>query len=240
VPKPDGDDLAPSPGIRLDKQQQIAWLRLIRSENVGPATFFDAINHFATTYAALEGLPELVAQGKSGKRIRITLRRDAEEERERLSRINGRLICFGEPDYPPALRAADAPPARSCAWQVRQMLSSATLLPFSARATRPSPVSNSPELSQKVSHKLVTQSPLVLRARSIRRLIRQAWMQALWPYSPVASTWSLSVREREAYLRDSRQRRTRDRNAVLLETKGVGFSPPQPYRCRHGSGFSRR
>ncbi len=104
--KASGDTLAPASGIRLDEAQKIAWLRLIRSENVGPATFFDAINHFGTAAAALESLPKLMA----GKSTRITSQGEAEEELERLSRINGRIVCFGEPDYPPALRAADAPP----------------------------------------------------------------------------------------------------------------------------------
>ena len=107
------DELVPAQGIRLNDEQKIAWLRLIRSENVGPATFFDAINHFGTAAEALEGLPQLVSRGKSGKSIRVASQQRAEEELERLIRINGRLICFGEPDYPPALRAADAPPAGS-------------------------------------------------------------------------------------------------------------------------------
>ncbi len=104
--KAEADTLAPGSGIRLDEAQRIAWLRLIRSENVGPATFFDAINHFGTAAAALEGFPDLVG----GKTIRIASQDQAEEELERLTKINGRLVCFGEPDYPPALRAADAPP----------------------------------------------------------------------------------------------------------------------------------
>ncbi len=36
----------------LSDEQRLAWLRLIRSDNVGPATFRDLINHFGTAAAA--------------------------------------------------------------------------------------------------------------------------------------------------------------------------------------------
>ncbi|MEK1854858.1 MAG: DNA-protecting protein DprA, partial [Phyllobacterium sp.] len=32
-------------GIRLSESQRLSWPRLIRSENVGPATFCDLIAH---------------------------------------------------------------------------------------------------------------------------------------------------------------------------------------------------
>ncbi|MDD9909987.1 MAG: DNA-processing protein DprA [Ahrensia sp.] len=104
------DELAPSAGIKLDDAQRIAWLRLIRSDNIGPATFFDAINHFGTAAAALEGLPELARRGTASKPPRIASESEAIAELDHLERINARLVCFGEPDYPPSLRAGDTPP----------------------------------------------------------------------------------------------------------------------------------
>ena len=58
-------------GIALTDRQRIAWLRLIRSDNVGPATFRDLINHFGTAEAALAALPELSRRGGSARAIRI-------------------------------------------------------------------------------------------------------------------------------------------------------------------------
>jgi DNA processing protein len=40
-------------GVALTERQKISWLRLIRSDNVGPVTFRDLINHFGTADAAL-------------------------------------------------------------------------------------------------------------------------------------------------------------------------------------------
>ena len=104
------DALAPSPGIALTREQKLAWLRLIRSENVGPATFRDLINHFGTASAAIEGLPELVARGRGRKRLVVASEQDARNELDRLEHVGGQLVCLGEPDYPASLRATEAPP----------------------------------------------------------------------------------------------------------------------------------
>ena len=49
--------------IPLTDEQRLKWLQLIRSDNVGPATFRDLINHFRTAAAALEALPDLISRG---------------------------------------------------------------------------------------------------------------------------------------------------------------------------------
>lgn len=102
--------LAPSSGIQLSQEQRMAWLQLIRSENVGPATFRDLINHFGTASAALEALPDLASRGRGTKQIKIASQSQSYEEFARLEKLGGRLICLGEPDYPEALRSADSPP----------------------------------------------------------------------------------------------------------------------------------
>lgn len=97
-------------GIALTDRQRIAWLRLIRSDNVGPATFRDLINHFGSAEAALDALPELSRRGGSTRSIRIATVADAEREIETARRFGARFIGIGEPDYPPTLRQIDAAP----------------------------------------------------------------------------------------------------------------------------------
>ncbi|MFZ1813000.1 MAG: DNA-processing protein DprA [Rhizobiaceae bacterium] len=96
--------------FKLSDQQRLAWLRLIRSENVGPATFRDLINHFGTASAALEAVPELARRGGIAARIRIASSEDGERELEAAARLGARLTGMGEPDYPPLLRSLDPPP----------------------------------------------------------------------------------------------------------------------------------
>ncbi|MBZ5759985.1 MULTISPECIES: DNA-processing protein DprA [Rhizobium] len=103
-------DSARRSGIALTEKQRIAWLRLIRSDNVGPATFRDLINHFGSAETALAMLPELSQRGGATRAIRICSESDALRELEIAERFGARFIGIGEPDYPPALRQIDGAP----------------------------------------------------------------------------------------------------------------------------------
>ncbi|WP_193178424.1 DNA-processing protein DprA [Oricola nitratireducens] len=95
----------------LSDRQRLAWLRLYRSDNVGPATFRDLINHCGSAETALEMLPDLAARGGHLRKIRIASAGDAERELEAVDRYGARIVGLGEPDYPPMLRVTDlAPP----------------------------------------------------------------------------------------------------------------------------------
>jgi len=66
--------------VNLTDSQRIDWLRLIRSENVGPRTFRSLINHFGSAKAALERLPELARRGGATRVGRICSVDSAERE----------------------------------------------------------------------------------------------------------------------------------------------------------------
>lgn len=101
---------APSASLRLTDRQRLNWLRLIRSENVGPVSFRTLINRYGSAEAALDALPELALRGGAAKRIRIASRADAEAEIASAQRYGARFVAIGEADYPPMLRMMDAPP----------------------------------------------------------------------------------------------------------------------------------
>ncbi len=101
---------APLPVAVLDDAQRLACLRLIRSDNVGPVTFRELINHYGGAEAALDALPDLARRGGNRARIRITPKADAERELERAARVGATPLFTIEPGYPPALAAIDAPP----------------------------------------------------------------------------------------------------------------------------------
>ncbi|WP_334176643.1 DNA-processing protein DprA [Pseudoxanthobacter sp.] len=103
------EDDRPSRRPRLSDAQRLSWLRLIRSENVGPATFRSLVNHFGSAQAALDALPDLARRG-GARRIRIASAADAEAEVAAAARAGVAFIALGEPDYPGALRTIDAPP----------------------------------------------------------------------------------------------------------------------------------
>jgi DNA processing protein len=100
---------APLPQAPLDAAQRLACLRLIRSDNVGPVTFRELINHFGGAEPALAALPELSRRG-GRQAIRICPTAEAEAELEAADRIGAHPLFTIEPGYPPALAAVDAPP----------------------------------------------------------------------------------------------------------------------------------
>lgn len=114
IPRPELDRRerlvpAPLPQAELDDAQRLACLRLIRSENIGPVTFRDLVNHFGGAREALQALPELnVRAGRPNARICPADR--AERELETARRIGAEAIFTIEPGYPPALAAIDPPP----------------------------------------------------------------------------------------------------------------------------------
>ncbi|MGI9351180.1 MAG: DNA-processing protein DprA [Rhizobiaceae bacterium] len=98
----------------LSDLQRLNWLRLIRSQNVGPATFRDLISHYGTAEQALEAIPELAKRGGAAARIEICSRDTAEYELMQAERCGARFIGIGEPDYPAILRNTDGSPPILC------------------------------------------------------------------------------------------------------------------------------
>ena len=103
-------DARPARGIHLSDRQRLAWLRLIRSDNVGPITFRDLINHYGSAEAAIDALPELARRGGASGKVRIASVSEAERELESAARSGAAFVGIGEPGYPPLLRSIDGAP----------------------------------------------------------------------------------------------------------------------------------
>jgi DNA processing protein len=96
--------------IRLTDEQRIDWLRLIRSQNVGPRTFRALLNHCGGARAALDALPGLARRG-GGSAPQICSRESAEREIEACRKFGVALVALGEANYPRRLQMIDdAPP----------------------------------------------------------------------------------------------------------------------------------
>jgi DNA processing protein len=98
-------------GVRLTDAQRLDWLRLIRSENIGPRTFRALINRYGSARDAVNALPDLARRGGAERPGRIFTLEEAEREIETARRHGVVYIALGEPDYPVRLRMIDdAPP----------------------------------------------------------------------------------------------------------------------------------
>jgi DNA processing protein len=95
----------------LSDAQRVDWLRLIRSDRVGPHTFRSLINHFGSARSALERLPDLARRGVAARPGRIYSEEDARTELAASRQLGVSLLAPGEAGYPPRLATLDdAPP----------------------------------------------------------------------------------------------------------------------------------
>ena len=93
----------------LRDEERLAWLRLIRSEGVGPRTFRGLIDRYGSPTAALAALPRLHREG--GRTHHVCTHEEAQNELEASAKQGIVFIAVTEKAYPAALAAtADAPP----------------------------------------------------------------------------------------------------------------------------------
>ncbi len=95
-------------GQKLTDRQRIDWLRLSRTEGVGPRTFRTLINRYGGASAALDALPSLLV--RNGRIGRVTTLTEAEDEIALAERYGVRFRAMGEPEYPRLLRMIDSAP----------------------------------------------------------------------------------------------------------------------------------
>ena len=96
------------PHVLSDSERQ-AWLRLARTQNVGPVTFAGLVARFGSASVALTEIPRLAKRG-GATALRMPSDADARRELEALARLSGRMIASCEADYPSGLAALEAPP----------------------------------------------------------------------------------------------------------------------------------
>lgn len=104
------DDLFSEPSVSLDDEERLAWLQLIRTDQVGPALFRDLIEHCGSAAQALAALPDLSRRGGARRAIRICQRAEAESELQKAASFGARYVALGEGDYPRHLATLNAPP----------------------------------------------------------------------------------------------------------------------------------
>lgn len=95
----------------VDLPEKMAWLRLSRTENVGPVTFYRLVEAYGSARKAIEALPELAKRGGRSKPLSAPPVSQIEQEYQALKKFGGDILCAGEDAYPVALAAIDdAPP----------------------------------------------------------------------------------------------------------------------------------
>ena len=90
--------------------ERVHWLRLIRTDNVGPVAFRELLSRYRSAEAAIASLPKLALRaGRLGPLHTPTVAQ-AEQEIAAGEALGARLLFLGDPDFPPQLAALDPPP----------------------------------------------------------------------------------------------------------------------------------
>ena len=102
---------APFPPARVPQNEadRLDWLRLARSENVGPVTFLQLVRRYDSAGAALAAIPDLAKRG-GARRVRVATVETAEREIEAAAKAGAVMLPLGAETYPRNLAALDAPP----------------------------------------------------------------------------------------------------------------------------------
>ncbi len=99
------------PKRELTAAERRDCLRLIRSENVGPITYYQLMRLYGSAAAARAALRARGRRGGRRRPIRICPAAKADDELAAIEATGARLVAHGEPDYPDLLGAIeDAPP----------------------------------------------------------------------------------------------------------------------------------
>jgi DNA processing protein len=96
---------------QLSDAERLDWIRLARTDGIGPQTFHRLIRRFGTAAKAIEALPQVMAKTGSSRGKQVYTAERAAQEVEATSAQGARIVAWCEPLYPPLLKQIeDAPP----------------------------------------------------------------------------------------------------------------------------------
>jgi len=154
-------------------EETIDILRLIRSENVGPKTFFHLIKLFGSASKALENIGEFSVKGGKSKPITVFSRSAAEKEINALKKIGAYLITYKDFNYSQLLlQIHDFPPILSYKGNITLLNSEKTIAIVGARNSS----INSRGFAAKIAKELVEQGCVTVSglARGIDTAVHEA------------------------------------------------------------------
>lgn len=93
----------------LSPEERLAWIRLARTETIGPATFATLLRRYPDVREALDAAPRLARRG-GARELHIPEESAARSELDRIAKLRGRMLTCLDPEFPPGLAAIDPPP----------------------------------------------------------------------------------------------------------------------------------
>ena len=98
----------------FSQEEKLQWLRLYRTENIGPISFFHLLKRYGSASEAIERLPEMTRWSKGTTQLRIPTLDEIKYEYQAHEAQGYHLISYMDPLYPSFLKEIqDAPPFMS-------------------------------------------------------------------------------------------------------------------------------
>jgi DNA processing protein len=142
----------------LTEQEKLDWLRLARTENVGPVTFSRLLGLYGTPSEALKNLPDLAKRGGRKTPLIAPPESTIRKEYDTLRKLNGQLLTLADDAYPALLKATDDAPPVLAALGDLSLLSKSCIGVVGARNAS----LNGRKFSTKLSHDLGTQGQVIV------------------------------------------------------------------------------
>lgn len=134
----------------LDETERLAAMRLFRTENIGPITYYQLIERYGSAGEALRQLPELAKRGGRKKPLTPPSEKEIEREYKALLKLGGQIITVQDKAYPLALTATeDAPPVLSVIGNVSLLNKSCVAIVGARNASI-----NGRKFARKIAHEL--------------------------------------------------------------------------------------
>lgn len=165
-------ELFSAPKISYDIET-INILRLIRSKNIGPKTFFSLIKLFGDAATAIDNAPDFSLRGGKSKPIKIFSKSDAEKELELLEKDNAKIITYKSPEYSKLLlEIYDPPPILSYKGNIELLNHNKCVAIVGARNAS----ANGRSFAHKIANDLVKEGYITISglARGIDSSVHQA------------------------------------------------------------------
>lgn len=96
---------------KLSEKDQVNWLRLARTHNIGPKTFFKILSLFNSLEEAINNVPHFARMGGAKKPVQALAPELAEKEILMTKKNGAQIVPFCDENYPKLLREIYDPPA---------------------------------------------------------------------------------------------------------------------------------
>jgi DNA processing protein len=99
---------------QLSDTEKLDWIRLARTDGIGPINFHKLLQRYGTATKAIAALPNLMFKSGANKGLKVFDATAAEQELVTTQKAGGTLVASCEAHYPKLLRQIDSAPAMLC------------------------------------------------------------------------------------------------------------------------------